>query len=199
MMMANIHSSPEPSEIIQLLDEHHLVVLEDRNSMRFDFMRTLRDSLDAMPSTELITIDGRRATDLTSFCHEFTRQRHDIDEPCGSIDTLIERFRDWPGEPHHRYLLWNDADVLLDADIDVFGRIINALCLVAAAFEHLESESLVLHRFVLIGGSKLGAYAEDVRGQLNAWREEDPEAEPLLMQIQPIMPRPSFLVYRLDG
>lgn len=196
--MADMRSHPEPSEIIQLLDEHHLVVLADASALRADFMRTLSDSLEAMPATELIAVDGRKTTDFESFCRQLTRHRYDIDEPCDSVAALIEHLRRWPGQPHHRYLLWSDADVLLDADVELFGRVLNAICLVAAAFEHLEADSLVLHRLILTGGSKLGAYAEDVRGQLSAWRDDDAEAEPLLMQVRPILARPPVLVYRLE-
>src|SRR5207247_6640689 len=71
------------------------------------------------------------------------------------------------------YFLWRQADPLLDADVNMFSALVNAFLAVAAEREHISADRLLIQRVVFLGGAKLGAYAEDARGQFCRWLDDD--------------------------
>jgi hypothetical protein len=91
--------------------------------------------------------------------------------------------------------------------VDLFRRLVNALFAVAAETECVSLDPVVLQRVVMLGGSKLGAYAEDDTGQFNRWLIEDADdatsdsrrTESLFWEVQNVIERPPVLVYRMDG
>lgn len=185
--------------MVQLLDEHHVAVLADDPRLRRHFTRVMIEHLRALPETDVVSIDGTRLVDLPSIAGELTRL---ADRPAGhvermTIDDVIDLLRDWPGTPHHRYFFWRDADVLLDADVDLFAELVNALFAVAAEREHLNAEPLILQRAILVGNAKLGAYAEDENGQFFRWREDEDSSSPF-WEILSCVERPPVITYRLD-
>ncbi len=200
-----------PTDLVQLLDEHHVVVLADDPRQRRQFTRVLSDHLNAQPQTEVVVLDGANMTDLPSLVRELTRRagRDDpVDLPPDGegergvpapdpFEAVIDLLRQWPGTPHHRYLLWREADVLLDADLALFARFVNALFAVAAEREHLNAEPLILQRVALIGNAKLGAYAEDERGQFSCWLEDEEGGSPF-WEVMSCVDRPPVITCRLD-
>ena len=95
------------------------------------------------------------------------------------------------------YFLWHEAEALLEADVRLFGALVDAFLGVAAEREHISADRLVLQRVVFLGGSKLGAYAEDPCGQLRRWLEEQ-DGSPF-WEVLSVVERPPVITYRVDG
>ncbi len=187
----------------QLLDDHHLVVLSDKPANRTRFAQEFHEYARSIPDTQAISIDGTRAATLDGFCAELTRHLPG-QAAIATMPEVINVLRKWPGSPKRLYLIWRDADASLDSDVELFGRLVNAICSVAVEHEHLNPARLVLQRAMFIGNSKLGAYAEDMRGQFSRWLDEfDLHAENAddspFWEAQSCVDRPSVLTYRIDA
>jgi hypothetical protein len=186
-----------PAGIAQLLDEHHLVVLGERPEHRQEFARVLAAHLEAMPETAIISLPGRQATSLEAVCQMLSETFHLARPIRPGIGNIIRLLRSRPLEARHQYFIWHDADALLEADVKLFGRLVNAFLGVAAEFEHVNPDLLTLQRLVFLGGDKLGAYAEDASGQFRAWLIEGGSTP--FWEVTTCVDRPPVLTYRLDG
>ncbi len=186
-----------PAGIVQLLDEHHLVVLGEQQDQRVDFARHLAEQLGTIPETQTITIRGDLITDLDSLCSQLEAGL-DVCEPITrSVEAVIELLRINRDDQKHQYFIWQDADSLLESDVDLFGQLANAFLGVAAEREHISPDVLVLQRIVFIGGDKLGAYAEEEAGQFCTWLVED--GITVFWEVASCVERPPVLTYQLDG
>lgn len=198
-----MESRAKPEEILQLLDEHHLVVLSDGTARRDRFVRAMHGHLQTMSGVEVLLVNGRSATDLSAFCRELSRSLPSRATIPSEIPSVIRALRDWPTAPRYRYILWRDADAMLEADVELFSRLVNVLCAVAAEFEHLgasgDTSPLVLQRSMFIGTSKLGAYAEDHRGQFCQWLDDADDEQSVFWEVMSCVDAPPVLTYRLDG
>jgi hypothetical protein len=96
-----------------------------------------------------------------------------------------------------RYFIWHDADAMLEADVELFCRLVNAIFAVAAECEHISLDPVVLQRVVFLGGAKLGAYAEDANGQFCRWLEDEDESP--FWDVISVVDRPPVITYRIDG
>jgi hypothetical protein len=197
-MPPEIAESPSwPTGVTQLLDEHHLVVLADRPARRAEFARSLSAHLETVPDAVTIDIPGQRATSLPDFCEVLSEVLHLARPIAPSMDGLIRLLRTDPLQTRHQYFIWHDADALLEADVKLFSRLVNALLSVAAEFEYVNPDALTLQRMVFLGGDKLGAYAEDESGQFCTWLTEGGSTR--FWEVTSCVPRPPVLAYRLDG
>src|SRR5262245_8641215 len=198
---ATFDSTTWPDGIIQLLDDHHLVVISGNGQVRRQFARALAEQLTLIEDTEVVAIEGHKATELPSFCGQLERglrvPTRDLSPWWRDIESMIEVLRVACTGPKRRYFIWQDADAMLEADVQLFCRVVNAFCGVAAECEHVSVERLVLMRMIFVGGDKLGAYAEDTTGQFRAWLD-DGEDSPF-WEVMSVIDRPPVLVYRLDG
>jgi hypothetical protein len=191
------HFTSEPASLTQLLDDHHLVVLSDDPVRHDRLTTTLSEYLEILPETRLVMLPGRELVDLDAVCGVFEQHfngHHRIER---SIRGLVRLLRNHTDEPKHQFFFWPDADALLDADVRLFGRVVNALMSVAAEREHVSTEVLALQRFVFLGGSKLGAYAEDAHGQFHEWLVE--RGSTPFWEVVSCLARPPVLTFRLDG
>jgi hypothetical protein len=191
------HFVSEPAALTQLLDEHHLVVLSDDHGRQARLISTLIEYLAILPETRLVMLPGPELVDLESICTVFERHfngEHRIER---SIRGLVRLLRNHTDQPKHQYFFWPDADALLEADVKLFGRVVNALLSVAAEREHVSAEVLALQRFIFIGGSKLGAYAEDEHGQFHSWLLE--RGATRFWEVVSCLDRPPVLTFRLEG
>lgn len=200
-------------QVVPLLDEHHLVALSNDAATRLSFSRSLVRSLTMMPRTQVIEIDGSACTDLPSFCRELERNlppaRGRRNSWWRDLHSLGHALRAPAPGLHCRYLLWRDADVLLQHDAALFGGLLNALFAAAADSEYISLEPVVVQRVVLLGGEKLGTYAENSDGPLNRWHVDDdrdePAADPVrhgetsFWEVANVVERPPVLTLRLDG
>lgn len=185
------------ADLTQLLDEHHLVALSDEPERRARFNTSFCEYLRGLSDTQVIGINGVNATDLAGFANELSRRLRVYDDLTvkPTMDGVIEALRNWPGGVRHRYFVWRDSHVMLDANRTLFSRLVNAMCAVAAEHEHLNPTPLVIQRTVLIGGSPLGVYADDKEGQFHRWLCEEGDA---FWEVSSCVDRPKVLIYRLD-
>ena len=201
MRYATFDSTTWPDGIIQLLDDHHLVVLSDSSSARGQFATTLNRRLDGLAETEIINIDGALATDLPSFCNQLERQlairRAGPNPWWRDVPSVIDVLRRAGTAPKRRYFICQDAHTLLESDVELFCRLVNAMLGVAAECEHITLDPLVVQRTVFVGSSKLGAYAEDANGQFCRWLD-DAEDSPF-WEVASVIERPPVITYRIDG
>lgn len=164
------------------LDEKHLVAWSDRPRQRSRFAAELYRFLSLQTRVEAVVLHGRSITSLDHLCDQLERQipgpdlHREIDGPFG-LTELLRSAETWPGQlpPRARYLIWNDADVLLRSDPSLFGRIVDALIGVAAESEFSTNHRLLLQRTVFTGGPLLERYARDQRGQFRCWMAEGNE------------------------
>jgi hypothetical protein len=183
--------------LVQLLDEHHLVVLGESRERRAGFAAGLSDCLRALPDTQVINLSGDRATDLPSFCRVLAGALGVRRTSRPGLACVVDALRIPATDARRQYFIWEDADAMLEADVALFGRLVNAFLGVAAEQEHISPDLLVLQRVVFFGGDKLGAYAEDERGQFCSWLIEDDTTE--FWEVASCVDRPPVLTYRLDG
>ncbi len=183
--------------ITQLLEEHHLVVLSDDSVRRADFGRALCRHLEELSFTQVIRIDGGQTTDFDAFNRAILPSLRRTPGPVADMPGLIDHLRERPGGIRQRYIVWSDAGEMLERDVPLFGRLVNAIMAVAVEHEHLSDELLLVQRLVVTGASKLGAYAEEEQGQLHRWmtRADGLDSE----EIARCVSHPPVLTLRLDG
>jgi hypothetical protein len=167
-------------EVLQLLDEHHLVACSERMRLRLDFGASLGRFLAAQGDTEVCHLQGRHIRCLDSLCDQFERQlpgpplQRRIDGPAGLTALLRMREPSGPSRPSRwRFYVWHDAETLLRSDRVLFGRVVEALAGVAAESEYASDDLLLIQRCVLLGGDALSRYARDAHGQCRSWIRDD--------------------------
>lgn len=191
-------------DVMAMLDDHHLVAWSSRAYRRLQFSATLQQFFGAQRDTDVCVLHGRFITDLESFCCQLERllpgpplQRR-IDGPSGVTNLLRSRhtFRGHPAAKY-RYIVWNDADVLLCSDPRLFGELVDALAGVAAECEFASDDLLLLQRVAFIGGPALDVYADDERGQFRRWLP-DSVGEPFWKVVTGLS-EPPIMRYAIDG
>lgn len=192
-------------DAIRLLDEHHLIAVSDSPVRRGAFTASLARWLSGLRDAEVCTLRGRAITDLASFCTQLERS---LSEPEGQpidrridgargITTLLRTRTAGNGRTKFRFYIWQDADVLLQEDPVLFGRLVDALAGIAAEAEHADDDLLLIHRAIFIGSEALACYADDPDGQFQAWARDGRYEEPLWQAITGIE-RPDFAQYPID-
>ncbi len=164
-------------EALQLLDEHHLVAWSHSARTRTSFAAGLSQFLAAQRDLSVCVLHGRSITNLDALCQQLERQipGPPLDRRIGGSSGVIELLRsrdNRPGRPapRQRVILWTDADILLRADHDLFGRVVDAFTGVAAELEYASDDQLLIQRSVFVGAPSLDLYAEDAAGQFRGWR-----------------------------
>jgi hypothetical protein len=191
-------------EVVQLLDEHHLVATSAAARRRMHFAVSLGQFLQGLRDAEVCTLYGRFITDLDSYCYQLERAvagpaiERRIDGPRGVTALLRSRevFRGRPASKF-RFYVWHDADVLLQADEPLFGRLVDAMAGVAAEAEYVSDDLLLIHRTVFVGGPLLDRYAERDDGQLKVWLP-DPENDEPFWQLVTGIEQPPVMTYSID-
>jgi len=186
----------ESARVAQLLDDHHLVVVGSCGQGRDSFARSLAGHFETLDGTRVVRIDGKRVRDVESLCRQLEARLGRGQGAERSIDGMTALLREERAEDRHEFFLWENADELLEADVGTFGRVTNALLAVSAEREFVSADVLMLQRWILVGGEKLGAYAEDAGGQLQSWLAEDGVTP--FWEVASCVERPPVLTYRLS-
>ena len=184
------------ADLAQLLEEHHLVVLGDLPSARRWFARAMADHLGGLAGAQVVRIDGtslRTPADVTRALVAAGLGPVRASGAAGLVP-LLRRVADGS---RHRYIIWSDADEMLEHDVRGFSEVVNAMLAVSVEHEHLSAERLVLQRVVFLGGAKLGAYAEEEHGQFRRWLLDGSGIG--LRTVSEFISRPPVLTYRIDG
>ena len=164
--------------------------------MRRNFVEQLHEQLESLEDTEILEIDGTSISEIDRFGVALAKGLDLVEAP-KDVNGVRTVLREYPHEPKHLFFIWRDADVLLEADVDLFGRLVNAFIGSAAERELITLDVLVLQRIVFLGGDKLGAYAEDPEGALATWLvdgDDDPFDE-----VKKCLSHPPVITYRLEG
>jgi hypothetical protein len=180
-LLAGQFEAPFPAvdwqpEAMALLDERHLAVWSHAQSRRTHFAASLAQFLGSQRETDVITLYGRFISDLEGFCHQLERAipLDRLERRLDGTDSVTEALRS--RQTHRgrsvarsRYIVWNDADMLLKTDAALFGRLVDAMLGVCAEAEYASEDLLLLQRCVFVGGAGLAAYAEEAGGQFRSW------------------------------
>jgi hypothetical protein len=172
------------ADTLQLMEESHLCAFSRDAASRAGFLDALAPFLGSLGDTQVSVLRGR----LNSFCAQLEnalgcqRIRRRIDGPLGVIEALRTR-PSWSidepenGAPPHptarpirrRFILWEDADLLLNRDAALFSLLVDAIMGVAAECEYTGDDLLLIQRAVFLGGPALDVYAEQEDGQFKSW------------------------------
>lgn len=173
------------ADTVALLDDQHVAVSDPDPENRLWFGATLTSYLGLIPETQVVTIVGGGVADLDGLCQQLEAQIHAhrlarrIDGPGGLVSLLRAPVEHrWARTPKRRFFIWQDADVLLNADSELFSRVVEAFLGVSAESEFGIEDTLFLQRLLLIGDSSLGAYADNPSGQFCAWRQDNTVGDP---------------------
>lgn len=191
--------------VVQLLDEHHLIAYSDSPRRRMHFAVALDQFLQGLRDAEVCTLYGRFITDVDSFCSQLERAipasnvDRRIDGPRG-VTTLLRSRPRRRGRPtsKFRFYIWHDADILLSEDEALFGQLVDAISGVAAESEYVDDDVLLLHRAVYVGSSLLRQYAEKPESQFRVWATDSDYDDPF-WQVVTGIERPPFTQYLIDG
>jgi hypothetical protein len=190
-------------DVVQLLDERHLVAWSDSARRRLQFGSQLAAFLTRQRDTEVCTFYGKCVSCLDSFCQQLERSipgpplLRRIDGTGGVTNHLRNRAETAVRiASKYRYYVWHDAHELLNIDRGLFGRLADAIMGVAAEAEYASDELLLIHRAVFVGSTKLDQYADDPAGQLQVW-SNDGFAEPF-WQLVTGLERPPVVRYPID-
>ena len=170
--------------IAQLLDEHHLVVVADDRDAAATIGRTTAARQAGLPQTRVITVNGAETLDAASFTAAAI-------DGTGGVSALAAALRHRPDDARWQYIVWLDADEMLEHDVALFGRVANTLFSVAAEHEHVTTDAMLIQRVIMTGGPKLGAYTEEEGGQFRTWLPGTKVAE--------CLERPPVITYRVNG
>lgn len=190
-------------EVVQLLDEHHLIAISEIPRHRTHFAVSLGQFLQGLRDAEVCALYGRFITDLDSFCYQLERAipgpllDRRIDGTRGVTALLRSRevFRG-RAPSKFRFYIWHDADVLLRQDEQLFGRLVDALAGVAAEAEYVSDDLLMIHRGVFVGGPSLSDYAGRSEGQFQAWHCD--ELGDPFWQLVTGIEKPPVMRYQID-
>lgn len=190
-------------EVLQLMDEHHLVAWSEDDARRLRFATQFGRFLQAQRDTEVCVLMGREIRDVESFCYQLERTlpggpiERRVDGPRG-ITSMLRARADLPGRAptKFRYYLWHDADILLKHNPSLFGRLIDAMAGVAAECEYVTDDVLLIQRSIYVGGGLLDRYADNPRGQFRSWFD-DGKGEAFWRVVTGVE-APSTIRYQLD-
>ena len=161
---------------VALLDERHLSVWSHAQARKSQFAASLAQFLGSQRETDVVPLYGRYIGDLESFCHQLERSIPvpRLERRLDGTDSVTEALRSRQtlrgrSVARSRYIVWNDADVLLREDRDLFAKLVDAMLGVCAEAEYASEDLLLIQRCVFVGGPALADYAEDAAGQFRAW------------------------------
>jgi|JRYH01.1.fsa_nt_gb hypothetical protein len=163
-------------EVMAQLDERHLAVWSHAPSRRSHFAASLAQFLGSQRETDVVVLYGRFIADLEGFCHQLERSIpvDRLERRLDGTDSVTDALRSRASVrgrcvARSRYIVWNDAEVLLRSDRGLFNRLVDAMLGVSAEAEYASEDLLLIQRCVFVGGAALADYAEDAGGQFRAW------------------------------
>lgn len=195
--MDSFVSSPDaadPSEALHLLDDHHLVAVGGSPLQRRRWAEGLAHRLECLDGTRVVMHDSGDDSSIEALARSIARA-FGVHTPRGG-QAFLRLGRSAPDGVKRVFLVWKNADAMLESSVEDFGEAVNGLLAAAVEQEHLGSDRLVLERVVFLGGEKLGAYAEESEGQFRQWLLKN---DAPLWEIAACVDRPPVLIYRLEG
>jgi len=192
-------SAMDPAGIVQLLDEHHLAVVGSTRDIRRRWLSGLTSRIECLEGTRILHLDTGEDPSLENLIRQLDRSLPEIRIRPHDVDGLIRSFRRLSISDRRMFILWENADCMLEDDVQLFGEVADALLSCAVQHEFLSDDRLTLDRVVFTGSEKLGAYAEEGGGQFRSWRTSAMEPNGSVIEVRTVNRRPRVLLFRLDG
>jgi hypothetical protein len=177
------HTSPtgrDLAAVMQALEEHHLVAVDEDPAVRRRFSAALAARVACVDATAVLQLHGR----------DPLRRPED---PRQGLEAGLGR----EPRPRRRCIIWSDAHVALAADPMAFTRTIADILARSAEEEHLSEDVLLLQRLVLIGTPRLRLLLRDLAGPCRTWRHHD--HAPRGRRLAAAAPRPRVAILPLGG
>lgn len=202
MKVAAANSATWPDEVIQLLDDHHVIALSRNPAVGRQHGAALADRLNLMADTQVHVLDGRRVADLPTLIshvgHELGASTPMVAQGRGEVRDLIDLLRSACAGPKRRYFIWHDADATIQADADLFCRAVNAFFGIAAECEFVSLDPVVLLRMAFIGGPLLTGIAQDAAGPFCKWLDTVDGTAEAFWEVASLIERPPVITCRID-
>jgi hypothetical protein len=192
-------SAMDPAGIVQLLDEHHLVVVGSTRDIRRRWISGLTSRIECLEGTRIIHLDSGTDPSLAGLLQQLDRALPQLRIRPRNMSGLVRAFQRLTTADRRMFILWENADGMLEDNVELFGEVADTLLSSAVQHEYLSDDRLTLDRVVFTGGDKLGAYAEEDGGQFRSWRTTASEPGGATIEVRTINRRPRVLVFRLDG
>ncbi|MEO1534307.1 MAG: hypothetical protein AAFS11_01925 [Planctomycetota bacterium] len=182
--MASAHTSIAPpgweAEVARLTETRHLAAWSNQPDERIVFAARLGAFWQGQAGVEVIRLFGRAIRTIDDVCEQLERSIP-ADEPMrrqvGGRAGIAARLRhriDVPGmaTSQYRYIIWHDADDVIDADPGLFAAVADSISGVAAESEFVCDDLLLLTRAVYVGGSALAELSQDEQGPFRQWQHD---------------------------
>lgn len=162
-------------DVAALLDLEHLAAWSRDRRPRSELVSGLQRFLAGQPGVEVCPIFGRHVTSLDALCEqlELTLPFGPIARRIDGTEGIVAALRSRSSGPYAvrtRYLLWSEADRLLEAAPESFAAVADAIAGVSAEAEYVSEDALLVQRCVYVGGPALAEYARDPSGAFRAWQ-----------------------------
>ncbi len=164
------------AELAQSLEDAHVCAWASDALLRSRFVAELAGGLSRLEDTSVAILPGSVITDLYSFCTQLEtalgsgRIRRSVEGPRGVVEALRYQPVQSSGRAlRRRFLVWDDAHVLLAKDAGLFAQLLEAILGVSAQLEYATDDLLLLQRTVLVGAPMLDLYAGDRRSAMSRW------------------------------
>lgn len=176
---AGVDSAERLAPALTVLNEAHLLAWSDDPAVRNRFADELTWYLRHLPQNDTIELD---AAGVTSFAQLIDRLRpslspdHTLEPRIEGRHGFIEALRRRPPDPvKHRFVIWRDADALLDADPEAFARCADAIFGVSAETEYANEDRLILLRGIFLGSARLHAASREPNSPFARWWRKEHE------------------------
>lgn len=168
------------AEVARLTETRHLAAWSDDPEERVLFAARLGALWQGQTGVEVVRLFGRAIRTIDDLCGQLERSipaahamRRQIGGRHGFSARLRERI-DLPGRglTQFRYIIWHDADELIEDDPGLFAAAADAISGVAAESEFVSDDLLMLTRAVYVGGAPLAGLGDDPAGPLRSWQHD---------------------------
>ncbi len=180
----------------QLLDEHHVAAISDDEGRRKRFATEMETYFAGQTATRPIRLGGAGIDNLEALELQLRIAAGGHDDHQQGLMKIAAILRRRGAALRRQIFLWEEADAFLERDVDLFGRVVNLLLSVAVERELLDDDRLVIQRVIMIGGPKLGAYAEYAQGQFCRWHSDSAGLD--LDAAHAAVAQPRVLIYRIN-
>lgn len=201
--MAFAHAIHHPTgweaEVARLAESRHLAAWSREADERILFAARLGAFWQGQAGVEVIRLFGRAIRTIDDVCEQLERSipaREPMRRQIGGRSGIAARLRhriDVPGMAlsRYRYIIWHDADDLIECDAGLFSAIADTVAGVSAEHEFVCDDLLLLTRAVYVGGARLASLAQDSTGPFHQW-QHDGVAEPFWRVVSGIERPPVF-------
>lgn len=138
-----------------LLDEHHVVAVSDCEDTLIDFGSHVTMQMEQLADTEVCPLYGRLLTSLDDLAYMLAHALPGSRRIGANLDAIADALREKHPGTKRRFIVWHDADALMQRAPGLFDEVLDVLMGVAAEREYASEDTLMLGRCLFIGSPKL--------------------------------------------